>query len=139
MEAGIDVAILLRQWHIDMATSRKEDISFRLSDDVSGHPVVTVTIDTLVGSVFVMAEPRRTGRVMTLRGLHVQGETTAANEIGAANLRIAITAFMEEFDLETLMVAGAVRSNGAGPGRTPRTIRFTRGFATSLRWRYPVH
>jgi hypothetical protein len=138
-EAKIDVAILLRQWHIEMATWRVEDVSFRLSEDESDHPVVTMVIDTPVGNVFVMAEPIQVGQAMTLQGLHVHGETTAANDIGAANLRLVIAAFMEEYDLETLVVAGGLRSNGEGSGRTPRALRFTRGFATASGRRKPRH
>jgi hypothetical protein len=101
-------------------------LRFRLDDETTDHPVATLTIDTPAGRLFVMAEAVQSGRTMLLSGLHVHGEHTRANRIGAANLLVLIPAFMELMDVDELVVTGGTRTTGAHPGQTPRRIRFAR-------------
>jgi hypothetical protein len=71
-----------------------------------------------------MAELEEHGRTLRLIGLHIQG--AAANAIGVANLRVLADAVMEKMDYDAIEIEGAIRTTGAGPGRRPGCLRFTR-------------
>jgi hypothetical protein len=110
-----------------MTVWRRDQLWFEFADDASQHPVATLTIDTPVGLLLVMADVVKRGRSMTLKGLHVQSQGPARNAIGAANLAFLVQVFMEVMDIDELAVTGRVRTTGANPGRPPRERRFTRG------------
>jgi hypothetical protein len=86
----------------------------------------TIVINTPAGRLIAMAEPVLVGRTLTLRGFHVHGDRTHANDIVAANLMVLAQMFMEAMNVDELVVAGGVRTTGANPDRTPHRIRFTR-------------
>ena len=109
-----------------MAIWGKQAITFDLDVELTAHPVATLTVNTPVGTLFVMAEAVRTGGVVTLVGLHVQSDRVAANDVGTANVMVVVQAFMEMLDVDELVVAGGIRTTGANPGKTPRRVRFTR-------------
>jgi hypothetical protein len=109
-----------------MALWRRDQIRFDLEDATTQHPVATVSIETPVGRLSVIAEVARLAGTLMLLGLHVQSETVDVNAIGPGNLRLIVHAFMELMDLDELVVTGGFRTTGARPGRTPRERRFTR-------------
>lgn len=57
--------------------------------------------------------------------LHIQSNLT--NRLGVRGLRHLCLSVMEELDFDAIEIIGARRTTGAGPGRTPRPLRFTRG------------
>lgn len=104
-------------------------ITFEIVADMTDDPVVMLLVDTPAGRLSFVAEPvmekASTGReTLVLRGTHVQG--LSRNEVGTANLRVMAQAVMEGMDCDELVVEGAVRTTGAGPGRQPRPMRFPR-------------
>ena len=100
------------------------DLSFVLLHDITDDPVVMVEIMTPVGRLFAMAEVRAVGRTLFLDGLHMHGAEAGANAIGPANLRVLAETILERMDYDELVVAGAVRTTGAGPRRRPGVLRF---------------
>jgi hypothetical protein len=110
-----------------MAIWRKDEIAFTFLDDLVAHPLVAIAIETPAGELRVMAVVEETARIMTLRGLHMHGEQVGTkNGVGPANLKLLARIVMEGLDLDGLVVEGARRTTGAGPGRIPRRIRFAR-------------
>jgi hypothetical protein len=103
---------------------RPDDITFDIIAEDTDHPVATVSFMTPVGEIRVIAELEQQGRTLRLIGLHIQGAT--ANAIGTTNLRVLADAVMENMDYDAVEVEGAIRTTGAGPGRRPRRLRFTR-------------
>ena len=105
---------------------RSADLSFVLLHDITDDPVVTVEIETPAGRLFAMAEVRAIGRTLFLGDLHMHGVEAGANAIGPANLRILAETILERMDCDEPVVAGAIRTTGAGPHRRPGVLRFTR-------------
>jgi hypothetical protein len=113
-----------------MAIWRKNEVAFTFLDDLVAHPIVAIAIDTPAGELRVMAVVQEAGRIMTLSRLHMHGEQAAArNSVGPGNLKVLAQIVMEGLDLDGLVIEGARRTTGAGAGRTPRRIRFTRHLA----------
>lgn len=115
-----------------MAIWRKQGIEFDLEADSVDHPVATIRIDTPAGRLYGMAECVQVGRSLRLAGLHVHGERTSANQVGAANLMVLVQAFMETMDVDELVVTTGLRTTGANPGQAPRAVRFARRSAAHL-------
>jgi hypothetical protein len=88
--------------------------------------VVLARIETTAGTIMVLTEVEAVGRVLILRGLHVQGEDVGVNQLSVAGIRQIIRDTMEDLDVDEIVIEGAVRTTGAGPGRRPRHLRFTR-------------
>jgi hypothetical protein len=105
---------------------RPEDLSFELEDDGTSDPVLTATVTTPSGLLRIMAEPEIHGTVLVLRGVHAHGEGGGPNAFGPGNLRIHADAVMERMGFDGIVVEGAVRTTGAGPGRRPGRLRFSR-------------
>jgi hypothetical protein len=103
---------------------RPDDITFEIDPEGTEDPVVTVRFGTPAGEIQMMAEVEEHDRTLRLIGLHIQGLTP--NEIGSTNLRVLADVVMSELDYDAIEVEGAPRTTGAGPGRRPRPIRFTR-------------
>jgi hypothetical protein len=115
-----------------MTLWNSNDIRFQLADDDTDHPIVTLHIETPAGRLYAMAVVERLGRCIALLGLHVHGDRTAVNQVGSGNLRRVARAFMEVFDVETLLVTGGIRTTGARPGKGSRRLRFTRRRSADL-------
>jgi len=92
----------------------------------SDGDVATARIETAAGTIIVMAEVALVGRCLTLRGLHVHGIDVRANELRVAGMRRLVQEVMEDLDVNEIVIEGSVRTTGAGPGRTPRRLRFAR-------------
>jgi len=88
--------------------------------------VATARVETAAGTIMVMAEVALEGRCLTLRGLHVHGIDVGANELRVAGLRRMVQEIMEDLNVDEIVIEGSVRTTGAGPGRTPRRLRFAR-------------
>jgi hypothetical protein len=101
-------------------------IAFEPIDDGTDDPVMTLRILVPGGAILAMAEVELAGRVLVARRLHIHGEGLTANEAGPANLRVLARRLLEELDLDELVIEGAHRTTGAGPGRRPRRLRLTR-------------
>jgi hypothetical protein len=56
--------------------------------------------------------------------LHIQSNLT--NQLGVRGLRHLCLSVMKELDFDAIEIIGARRTTGAGPGRTPRPLRFAR-------------
>ena len=81
----------------------------------------------------VMAEVIQEGRTVTLLGLNVHGVGVSVNELGPTRLRKLINETMERMDVDEIVIEGAVRVTGAGPGRKPGRLRFKRQAAPAVR------
>jgi hypothetical protein len=109
---------------------RKSDVSFRLVDAESSGVVVTIEVVVPGGSLLVMGEPRDEDRALVVSGVHMSSKGLAPNEVGVANLRVIAQMILEALDYDELIVEGAVRTTGAGPGHRPRPLRFARSRRT---------
>ncbi len=92
-------------------------IAFELDEDATEAPVVTLIVRTPAGDLHIMAGLVALGpRQVEVRGAHTFGP--AARTLGIRGLRaVAVArAFVEQFDVEELIVAGAARTTGASPG-----------------------
>jgi len=103
--------------------------------DESEGAIATARITTSAGTIMAMAEVALEGRRLTLRGLHIHGEDVGMNELGVSGLRRMVAEAMEDLDVDEIVIEGAVRVSGAGPGRTPRRLRFTRKIPAEKRSR----
>jgi len=85
-----------------------------------------VMIDVRIGnaSACILAQVVLDRTQMILRRMHVDGP--GANLLGPAVLKSIVRRMMEIADVETVVVEGAIRTTGAGPGRIPDPIRFRR-------------
>jgi hypothetical protein len=101
-------------------------VAIDIIGDQSEGNVATARIETAVGTIVVMAEVAMEGRCLILRGLHIHGVEVGVNELRVAGLRRIVREFMEDLDVDEMVIEGSVRTTGAGPGRTPRSLRFAR-------------
>ena len=95
-------------------------------DDGTDHPVAVIGITTPGGKIELMAELIPAGRVLRLVGVHIQS-TMGPNSLGISALRSIADAALERLtDYDAIDIEGATRTTGAGPGRVPGRLRFTR-------------
>ena len=104
----------------------RDDIEFDVIFDLVDHPVVAIEIWTRNGDLQIIAEVSEQGRRLVLAKTSVQSEHLGPNSLGAAVLRRIAQRAMERLDYDEIVVEGSVRNTGAGPGRTPKPIRFAR-------------
>ena len=103
---------------------RRDEIVFRVREDLSEGEVVTLQILTPAGVVQIMGEPEDIGRMLMVRAVHLHADRPRA--IGAANLGVIAQALMQRFDYDEVIVEGARREGGLRAGRFPRRIRYRR-------------
>jgi hypothetical protein len=103
---------------------KPDAIAFEI-DAASDHPVAIVTISTPDGVIEIVAELTEREDVLVCSGVHVQSEL-GPNGLGLARLRQIADAALERLDYNVIEIEGATRTSGAGPGRTPQRLRFTR-------------
>ncbi len=95
----------------------------RILEEAGGN-VVFAHIETSVGTIEILAEIALDGRHLTGGGLHVYGVNV--DVLGIGGIRRIVREVMEDLNVDQITIEGAVRTTGAGPGRTPRRLRFTR-------------
>jgi hypothetical protein len=88
--------------------------------------VVLARVETSVGTLDVLTEVTLIERKLVLSRLHVYGVNVDPNALGLVRVRHLVQEIMEDLDVDEITIEGAVRVTGAGPGRTPRRLRFTR-------------
>lgn len=102
------------------------DIRLRLDDSLTDGDIATAEITTPVGVLMMLAEVRFEERCLRLVGVHTFGADIGPNQFGPTRLRWLAQAVMEVLDCDEIIVEGAVRTTGAGPGRRPGRLRFAR-------------
>lgn len=105
-------------WHPD-------DIRFDLDDSGTEAPIVTLIAYTPDGDLYVMGELVSFGERVEVDRAHTFGP--AKGSFGIKGLRAVARAFLEQFDVEELIIKGEARTTGASPGRKPRPFRYRRG------------
>jgi hypothetical protein len=95
-------------WQLVLEEIEGDEVLFRVSD---GEVELTV----LVQIVF-------NGRAAAMLHCHMHG--AGPNRVGAGRLRSLANWAKEFLDVDTLSVAGAVRTSGALPGRRPGILVF---------------
>jgi hypothetical protein len=105
----------------------RTDVSFDIIADDTDDPVVTIRVATPAGELQIMAEvlEANDGKTLKLQGVHVHSDA-GPNAFGLSALRLIASIVMERMDYGEVIVEGAVRTTGAGPGRRPRALRFSR-------------
>jgi hypothetical protein len=88
--------------------------------------VVLARVESSVGALLVLAQVEFAGRILMLRGLHVEGENVEVNQLKITGIRQLVRDVMEILDVDELIIEGAIRTSGSGPGRRPRGLRFSR-------------
>jgi hypothetical protein len=97
----------------------EDDVIFDIVYDASEATVVTVRIAVAGGSIELITED---GRRPLATGVHV----VVRGRAGLLTKRTMTTIaprVMKEMDYDEIVVAGAVRTTGARPGRRPRRFR----------------
>jgi len=102
------------------------EIQIALDDEASAGPILTARISTPAGELLVMGEVERYDSELVLANLHIQAESLGPNLLGWNRLRQIARVVAEKADVETIVIKGATRTTGAGPGRTPSQLRFSR-------------
>jgi hypothetical protein len=106
------------------------EIQIAFDDEASAGSVLAARISTPAGELLVMAEVERYDRELVLANLHIQAESLGRNSLGNSlgwnRLRQIARVVAEKADVETIVIKGSTRTTGAGPGRTPSQLRFSR-------------
>ncbi len=102
-----------------------DEISFDLDDVGTEAPIVTLVAHTPSGELYIMGELVSFGRKVEVEKAHTFGP--AKGSFGIRGLRAVARAFVEQFDVEDLIIKGEARTTGASPGRRPRPFRYRRG------------
>ena len=89
--------------------------------DVDGD-VMIIDVTTPVGIVQIIGKVTRVGRVLQIRGAHVDGLYGGA--LGRAGLNAIGRKLLEEADVYQIVVEGGTRTTGKNPGRPPKVFRF---------------
>jgi hypothetical protein len=99
----------------------------------SDGDTVTVDIETMAGSLRILADVGVIGRTAYASGLHIQGNDRGKNAFGWASLRALGWAVLDWLgdDYDELVIKGAIRTSGANPGRRPGDLRFARRLRSS--------
>lgn len=93
-------------------------------DDATEGSIWIVRIVTPAGTIELMGEVTKVGRVLHIDGAHVQGLHPGA--LGRAGLNAIGRKLLEEADVEEIIIQGGARTTGARPDRIPPAYRFPR-------------
>ncbi|WP_420723157.1 hypothetical protein [Hwanghaeella sp. LZ110] len=103
----------------------EKDIIVKYSEDMSAGDVVTLELQTPEGSLILMGNVTRFGRgVLLVEQVHI--ESVGASPMNRKKLNVMAAVVMEELDVNTIEIQGAVRTSGANPGRRPKPFPFDR-------------
>jgi hypothetical protein len=94
-------------------------------DPDSSGDLPTARVKTPAGRIEIMAVFEFQSRTILAREAHIQSDA-GPNAFGAHTLRRIVSVLLEQLDHDHLVVEGAVRTTGAGPGRRPGRLRFSR-------------
>jgi hypothetical protein len=103
---------------------RRNQISFRLREELCAGDIVTLEAATPAGLVVMMGEPEDVGRTLVVRGVHIHSEPL--HQVGTANLGVIAQALMQRYDYDEIVIKGARRESGLRAGQFPREIRYRR-------------
>jgi hypothetical protein len=103
---------------------RRDQIGFRLREDLCVGDIVTLEVLTPAGALVMMGEPEDVGRMLVVRGVHIHSKPM--HRVGLANLGVIAQALMQRYDYDEVIITGARRESGRRAGRLPREIRYRR-------------
>ncbi|HYP57098.1 MAG TPA: hypothetical protein VEQ35_02310 [Beijerinckia sp.] len=84
--------------------------------------VMIVNIHTPLGTLDLVGEVKRIGRILYVDRAHVQGLKPGA--LGRDGLNAIGRKLLKEADVDKIVVYGGVRTTGKGKGRRPQPIHF---------------
>lgn len=97
--------------------------------DVVEDDEVIVVIGTPVGELQIVGSVSIVARVLRIERAHIQGLHPGA--LGRAGLNAIGRKFLEEADVDKIIVQGGTRTTGRNKGRRPRAFVFPHGEAGS--------
>ncbi|MCW4115130.1 hypothetical protein NPA31_009190 [Aurantimonas sp. MSK8Z-1] len=101
-----------------------DDILVVIDEDLSDDPIFTAEIRTPAGTISVMGRFVVSGRSLEVADMHIGGDPSL--DWGWGRLRHIARLIAEKLDVDEIIVAGAVRTTGANPGRSPGRYRIAR-------------
>lgn len=103
-------------------------VAVRLVESESDNAIVTIEVETTIGTLLAMAELRTAEQTLYAVGFHIQSIDLDSNAFGAVNLRRVARAMLDWLgdDYDERVLIGGIRTSGANPGRKPGVIRITR-------------
>lgn len=101
------------------------EVAFEIAEG-DADAVAIVRVTTPLGAFSCMAElaEEDAGRTLRVVGLHIDDISLGPNRLGSSGLRVVAAAVMERMGYDALVIEGATRTTGAGPGRRPGRLRF---------------
>jgi hypothetical protein len=79
--------------------------------------VIDLAVNTPAGRIEVLTNMTKTGDVLTLDGLHIEGP--GANSVGAATLRQLAQQLGRQQGAKQVVINGGARTTGTNVGRAP--------------------
>ena len=101
-------------------------VGFEVIGDLSAGDILTLRITAPFGRVDVQGEVEFDGSTLVLRGFNIEGVDIGAGALGVRALRELAQVAMEVFDVDTIRIASARRTSGAGRNRYTATLQFRR-------------
>ena len=103
---------------------RRDQIDFRLREDLCDGDIVTLEISTPAGIIVMMGEPEDAGTTLIVRGVHIHSDPP--HQVGTGNLGVVPQSLMQRYLHNEVIIAGARRESGRRAGKIPREIRYRR-------------
>jgi hypothetical protein len=103
---------------------QRDQVNFRLHEELCAGDIVTLEVLTPAGTVVMMEEPEDVGRTLIVRGVHIHSEPL--HQVGTANLGVIAQAPMQRYDYDEIVIEGARRESGLHAGQFPRDVRYRR-------------
>ena len=72
---------------------RRDQIYFRLREELSAGDIVTLEVRTPAAAIVMMGEPEDVGRILVVRRVHIHSEPR--HLVGIANLAVIAKALMQ--------------------------------------------
>jgi hypothetical protein len=103
---------------------QREQIGFRLREELCAGDIVTLEVLTPAGTIVMMGEPEDVGRMLVVCEVHSHSEPS--HEVGTANLGVIAQALMQRYEYDEIVIKGARRESGLRAGQFARDIRYRR-------------